>query len=178
VTEGAQSMEQLIESLLRYAQSENELSLTRVNVNAVIDGIVKSLDPLIRETKATITTEALPEVQADPVRVLQLFQNLIVNAINYRSSRPVRIRISAEAAGSDYRFAVSDNGVGIPREHFDRIFLPLQRLESKNVPGTGIGLALCRKIVERHGGRIWVESIVGEGSTFLFTLPIRGKLQG
>jgi PAS domain S-box-containing protein len=172
VTEGSESMEQLIDSLLRYAESGNELSTTRVNVNAVIDGLLRRLDPVIRETSATVTVDTLPEVQADPMRLLQLIQNLIVNAINYRGSEPPRIRISAEASGNYYRFAVADNGMGIPREHSERIFLPLQRLESKNVPGTGIGLALCRKIVERHGGRIWVESVVGEGSTFLFTLPI------
>ena len=172
VTEGADSMEQLIESLLRYAESGNELSTTRVNVNAVIDGLLKRLAPLIRETGATITTDTLPEIQADPVRLLQLFQNLIVNAINYRGGERPHIRISAEVAGNYFRFAVADNGVGIPREHFERIFLPLQRLESTNVPGTGIGLALCRRIVERHGGRIWVESVVGDGSTFLFTWPV------
>ena len=172
VTEGADSMEQLIESLLRYAESGNELSTTRVNVNAVIDGLLKRLAPLIRETGATITTDTLPEIQADPVRLLQLFQNLIVNAINYRGGERPHIRISAEVAGNYFRFAVADNGVGIPREHFERIFLPLQRLESTNVPGTGIGMALCRRIVERHGGRIWVESVVGDGSTFLFTWPV------
>jgi light-regulated signal transduction histidine kinase (bacteriophytochrome) len=173
VTDGAASMEQLIDSLLRYAESENDLSVTRVNVNAVIDGIVHRLGPLIEETRAVVTVDTLPEVQADPVRVLQLFQNLIVNAINYRRNDPPRIHISAEATGSEHRFAVRDNGVGIPREHFEQIFMPLQRLHSKSVPGTGIGLALCRKIVERHGGRIGVESAVGKGSTFFFTLPAR-----
>jgi signal transduction histidine kinase len=112
-------------------------------------------------------------VPADPVRLLQVFQNLIVNAINYSGSAAPRIEISAESSDSEYRFAVSDNGIGIAREHFERIFTPLKRLHGKDVPGSGIGLALCRKIVEGHGGRIWVESRVGKGSTFFFTLPLR-----
>ena len=171
VIEGAMSMEQLIDSLLAYANSGEELSATRLNVNAVIDGLLHRLEPLIRETKTTITTDRLPQVQADPVRLLQVFQNLVVNAIHYRGSESPRIHISGEVSGDEYRFAVTDNGAGIRREDFERIFLPLQRLQSRGVPGTGIGLALARKIVERHGGRIWVESTVGKGSTFFFTLP-------
>jgi PAS domain S-box-containing protein len=171
VTEGSESMEHLIESLLHYAESGDELSVSRVSVSAVIDGLLHTLDPLIRETNARVTTDTMPEVQADPVRLLQLFQNLIVNAINYRGSEPPQIHISVEASGGEYRFAVADNGIGIAREHFEHIFAPLKRLQSKKVKGSGLGLALCRKIVERHGGRIWVESVVGKGSTFFFTLP-------
>jgi PAS domain S-box-containing protein len=173
VTDGASNMEQLIESLLRYAESGEELAIRPVNVNAVIDGILHSLEPLVRETNATVTHKVLPEVKADPVRLLQVFQNLIVNAINYSGDAPPQIQISAESSGIEHRFAVSDNGIGIAREHFERIFAPLKRLHGKDVPGSGIGLALCRKIVEGHGGRIWVESRVGNGSTFFFTLPVR-----
>lgn len=171
VIEGTKSMEQLIDSLLAYANSGDEVAATRVNVNAVMDGLLHRLEPLIRETQAKITTDPLPHVKADPVRLLQVFQNLIVNAINYRGSETPRIHISGEVSGDEYRFSVTDNGAGIRREDFDRIFMPLQRLQSRSVPGTGIGLALSRKIVERHGGRIWVESTVGKGSTFFFTLP-------
>jgi light-regulated signal transduction histidine kinase (bacteriophytochrome) len=124
VNQGAESMEKLIVSLLRYAESEDELSTRRVNVNALIDGLLERLEPLIRETGATVTTDLLPEVQADPVRLLQLFQNLIVNAINYRSSEARRVHISAKQSGDEYRFAVSDNGIGIAREDFERIFAP------------------------------------------------------
>jgi PAS domain S-box-containing protein len=173
VTDGASNMENLIESLLRYAESGEELAIRPVNVNAIIDGILHRLEPLMRETNATVTRKVLPEVQADPVRLLQVFQNLIVNAINYSGDAPPRIEISAESSDSEYRFAVSDNGIGIAREHFERIFSPLKRLHGKDVPGSGIGLALCRKIVEGHGGHIWVESRVGMGSTFFFTLPVR-----
>jgi PAS domain S-box-containing protein len=172
VADGAKHMDQLIEALLHYAESGEELAHERVNVNALIDGLLHTLAPLIQETEAKITSAALPDnIQADPVRLLQLLQNLVVNAIKYRASEPPRINISAESAGSEYRFAVSDNGIGIAPEHCERIFIPLQRLHGKEVPGTGLGLALCRKIVESHGGRIWVESRVGRGSTFFFTLP-------
>ncbi|HVW07010.1 MAG TPA: PAS domain-containing protein [Bryobacteraceae bacterium] len=171
VTEGAQSMEQLIESLLHYAESGGELSLTRVNISAVIAGLLHRLEPLVRETGATIVTEALPEVYADPVRLLQVFQNLIVNAINYRSSEAPRIRIFSETRPEEYLLGVSDNGVGISREYLEQIFVPLKRLHSKAVAGHGLGLALCKKIVESHRGRIWAESTQGSGSTFFFTLP-------
>jgi light-regulated signal transduction histidine kinase (bacteriophytochrome) len=171
VSDGAAHMDQLIESLLRYAESGEQLSLQHVNVNAVVDGLLRRLEPLVRESGATITRDLLPEVEADPVRLLQVFQNLLVNAINYRGSEQPRIQISAVALGSEFRFEVADNGIGIGREHFELIFAPLKRLESKKVRGSGLGLALCRKIVEMHGGRMWLESIVGKGSRFFFTLP-------
>lgn len=171
ITDGAENMEQLIDSLLRYAESD-KLSVGEVSVGAVIDGILHRLDPLIRETNAMVITDELPEVQADPVRLLQVFQNLIMNAINYRGADPPRIHISAQVCADEYRFAVADNGIGIEHENLERIFMPLTRLNPRSVKGSGIGLALCRKIVERHGGRIWVESQAGKGSTFFFTLPI------
>jgi PAS domain S-box-containing protein len=174
VSDGAAHMDQLIESLLSYAESGEQLSLQHVNVNVVVDGLLRRLEPLVRESGAAITRDSLPEVEADPVRLLQVFQNLIVNAIDYRKSEQPRIKISAVALDSEFRFEVADNGVGIGREHFELIFAPLKRLESKKVRGSGLGLALCRKIVEMHGGRMWLESIVGRGSTFFFTLPKGG----
>jgi PAS domain S-box-containing protein len=173
VTDGAKHMEQLIESLLHYAEAGEELTMQSVNVNAVIDGILQRLAPLIQESGASVTRGVLPEVQADPVRLLQVFQNLIVNAINYRGTEPVKVQISVESSAVEHRFAVADNGIGIAREHLETVFAPLKRLHTKQVSGSGIGLALCRKIVERHGGRMWVESRVGEGSTFYFTLPVK-----
>lgn len=177
VLQGARNMQLLIDSLLRYATSEQDFPATDVNLNAVIEGLIRSLDPIIQETDATITVDPLPTLRADPVRLLQLFQNLVMNALNYRGNEPPRIRISVEESSKEHRFAVTDNGIGIAREHFDRIFLPLQRLHSRT-PGTGIGLAICRRIVESHGGRIWVESTVGKGTTFFFTLPIHNSLPG
>lgn len=172
VREGAEQMEQLIESLLRYAESGEGLNLRPVNVNAFLDLLVHRLEPLIRQTKTTITRDALPEVDADPVRLLQLFQNLIVNAINHRGIDPPRIHISCEVSREEYRFAIADNGIGIATENFESIFMPLKRLHGKEIPGSGIGLALSRRIIELHGGRIWFESHIGKGSTFVFTLPM------
>jgi len=171
IMDAARHMEELIESLLRYAESGQELALQKVNVNAVIDGLLHRLSPLIQQSGVSITRDILPEVQADPVLLLQVFQNLVVNAINYRGVEPAHIHISAQSSPAEDRFAVSDNGIGVAREHRESIFAPLTRLHSKQVPGSGIGLALCRKIVERHGGRIWVDSRLASGSTFFFTLP-------
>lgn len=173
VKEGAEHMERLIESLLRYAESGEGLDLRRVNVNTVLDQLVRTLEPLIQQSKTTITRDTLPSVvEADPVRLQQVFQNLVVNAIKYRGIDSPRIHVSGEISGEEYRFAVADNGIGIARRHFERIFMPLKRLHGEEIPGSGIGLALSRRIIELHGGRIWVESHVGKGSTFVFTLPM------
>jgi light-regulated signal transduction histidine kinase (bacteriophytochrome) len=115
VTQGAETMEKLIVSPLRYAESEDELSTSRVSVNALIYGLLERLEPLIREAGATVTTDLLPAVQADPVRLLQLFQNLIVNAVNYWSSEAPRVYLSAKPSGDEYRFALSDNDIGVAK---------------------------------------------------------------
>jgi two-component system sensor histidine kinase/response regulator len=124
------------------------------------------------ESSAELTHKTLPTVIGDPVQLLQLLQNLVGNAIKYvRVGVKPRIVISAEKKGAEYHFAVKDNGLGIDPKNFERIFAPLKRLHGQEIPGTGIGLAVCKKIVERHGGRIWVTSEQGNGSTFYFTLP-------
>ena len=171
ISDAAKHMDQLIASLLHYAESGQELALQKVNVNAVMDALLQRLAPLIQESGTSVRRDVLPDVQADPVLLLQVFQNLLVNAINYRGNQPAQIKISAVSSATEDCFAVSDNGIGIAREHRESIFAPLKRLHAKQVSGSGIGLAVCRKIVERHGGRIWVESTVGRGSTFFFTLP-------
>jgi light-regulated signal transduction histidine kinase (bacteriophytochrome) len=127
----------------------------------------------IQEAGATVSHGDLPTVLADPTQMAQLFQNLIGNAIKFRNrQRPCQVHVGAKREAGNWVFSVRDNGIGIPKEHFDRIFVIFQRLHrQEEYSGTGIGLAVCKRIVEHHGGRIWVESTPGEGSTFRFTIP-------
>ena len=173
IEQAADRMERLIESLLRYAQAgHGQLERKRVHVDPIIESVRLTLAPLIATTRAQIVCKALPAVEADPVLLEQVFQNLIANAIQYhrREETPV-VEISGERLGDEWQFAVKDNGEGIPRDYQDGIFEPLKRLHGDESAGTGLGLALCRTIVARHGGRIWVESEgAGRGSIFRFTL--------
>jgi light-regulated signal transduction histidine kinase (bacteriophytochrome) len=133
----------------------------------------------IEESGAEVTAGPLPTVIGDEIQLVQVFQNLISNAIKFRSERPIRVQVGAERAEGEWQFWVRDNGIGIEPEYAERLFLLFQRLHrGKEYPGTGIGLAICKKIVERHGGRIWVESEPGKGSTFYFALPAQGEIGG
>jgi light-regulated signal transduction histidine kinase (bacteriophytochrome) len=126
----------------------------------------------MREAGAEVTHDALPLVRSDASGLTQVFQNLVGNAIKFHGSEPPRIHVSALLEDEAWRLSVKDNGIGIRREYFDRIFTVFQRLHTRNeYPGTGIGLAICKKVIERHGGRIWLESEPGHGSTFHFTIP-------
>jgi light-regulated signal transduction histidine kinase (bacteriophytochrome) len=127
---------------------------------------------MIAESEASVDSGPLPRLGMDTTSLIQLLQNLVANAIRYRSAAPPRISISAAREAEYWHFRCSDNGVGIPSQYYERIFEPFKRLHGQEIPGSGIGLALCRKIVERYGGHIWVESTVGKGSTFHFTLPV------
>ena len=121
-----------------------------------------------------MTHDPLPTVMADERQILHLLQNLLSNAIKFRGPEPPRVHLSAERRDSDWLFSVRDNGIGIDPQYAERIFVIFQRLHTNaEYPGTGIGLSLCKKIVERHGGRIWMESQLGQGATFFFTLPAR-----
>jgi PAS domain S-box-containing protein len=176
IVEGAERMNHLINDLLQYARVGTSLKpLVPVDVNVIIEKTLANLAFEIQESNAVITVDPLPAVSADSTQLIQLFQNLVGNAIKYRSNTP-RIHISAERKNGEWLFLVSDNGIGIDPRQFDRIFQLFQRLHAiDEYSGTGIGLATCKKIVERLGGRIWVESMPGEGSTFFFTLPATGQ---
>jgi light-regulated signal transduction histidine kinase (bacteriophytochrome) len=133
---------------------------------------LKDLRTSIQESEALVTHETLPSIMAEKSQMIMLLQNLIGNAIKYRDVASPRIHVSVERKGKEWIFSVKDDGIGIPKDSQDRIFQMFQRLHSRQeYEGTGIGLAICRRIVERHGGRIWVESEEGKGSTFFFTIP-------
>jgi chemotaxis family two-component system sensor kinase Cph1 len=148
--------------------------LARVNSYLALD----NLETAIQENQAGITHDPLPTVMADPTQMVQLFQNLVGNAIKYHGAEAPRVHISVVSHPAEWVFAVRDQGIGIDPQHHERIFVLFQRLHNRSeYPGTGIGLAVCKRIVERHGGRIWVESQRGQGSTFFFTMPVRGAAQ-
>jgi signal transduction histidine kinase len=180
IEQATSGMERLIESLLRYAQAgQGQLNRQRVLVDGIIESVRMTLAPLITETGATIICKPLPAVEADPVLLEQLLQNLIVNALRYhRPEEAPVIEISGSVSGEVWQFAVKDNGQGIPLNYHDHVFEPLKRLHASETPGTGLGLALCRTITARHGGRIWVESEgAGCGATFRFTLSAASAAQ-
>ena len=142
-----------------------------IDAEVVLDGVLLSLDADIRKSGAQITHDALPKITFDFQRLTQLFRQLIANAIKFHGPEPPRIHIAAQSAGDEVVFSVSDNGTGIEPRYREQIFGIFQRLHGREYPGTGIGLALCKRIVEQQGGRIWVESEAGQGATFKFSLP-------
>ena len=173
ITQGVARMETLLSDILTYSLvgAPEEHPPVPVDCNEVLAKTLQNLHASIVESGAVITHDSLPTVRASAMHLSQLFQNLLSNAIKYRSSRPPRIHIRVVRLQNDWRFSVVDNGIGIESQYFQKIFGVFKRLHGKTVPGTGIGLAICAKVVERYGGRIWVESYPGEGSTFHFTLP-------
>ncbi len=174
VVDGAKRMQILINDLLAYSRvGTRGRELAPVACQAALDAARENLELAVAESGAVITHDPLPTVKADPMQLTQVFQNLISNAIRFRRPQtPPRIHVSAERQDSLWRLSVRDNGIGIEPQYFDRIFIIFQRLHDREqYPGTGIGLAICKKIVERHGGSMWVESEPGAGSTFHFTLP-------
>ncbi|MGE5492527.1 MAG: ATP-binding protein [Actinomycetota bacterium] len=177
VLDNTKRLQVLIQGLLAYTRLEAQgLPHDPVKLQEVVEQVTASLDVLIRERSAHVQICPLPTLSVDRIQIAQVFQNLIENGIKYNQSRAPRIAIAAERLGDEWVFSVTDNGIGIDPKHYERIFDIFRRLHSYHqVPGSGIGLALCRRIVERHGGRIWVESRPGEGSTFYFTLPIQNQ---
>jgi len=172
--DGAKRMQALINDLLAYSRIGTKARpFEPTDCNAVVKTALAQLRIAIDESGAEVVVGALPTVPGDATQLLQLFQNLIGNAIKFRGGgRPPKVDVSAEAHADGWCFAVRDNGIGIAPEYFERIFVLFQRLHGRTeYAGTGIGLAICKKIVERHGGRIWVESTPGEGAVFRFTTP-------
>ncbi|HTI68611.1 MAG TPA: ATP-binding protein, partial [Candidatus Limnocylindria bacterium] len=171
--DGSQRMQTLIHDLLALSRvGSRGGKLTPVDSQAACQQAVKNLAIAVAESGAVIRFDKLPLVLADQTQLVQLFQNLIGNAMKYRGAREPRIEVTAGRTGDFWEFIVQDNGIGIESQYFERIFGVFQRLHTRlEYPGTGIGLAICKKIAERHGGRIWVESTPGVGTTMHFTLP-------
>jgi light-regulated signal transduction histidine kinase (bacteriophytochrome) len=173
-------MQQLINDLLAYSRVGNRpYKLKLTDCGAVLKTVVRNLAMAIEEKRTVITQEVLPSIRADGPRLEQLFQNLIGNAIKFHGGDSPRVHVAVEKKGNEWVFSVTDNGIGIAPGDSQRIFDIFQRLHRKEeYPGTGMGLAICKKIVERHGGRIWVESQCGKGSSFCFTIPEDGGITG
>lgn len=173
IVDGAKRMQQLINDLLAFSRAG---AISKPFENIDMESVLKiaelNLELAIKESKAKITWEPLPVIKADEAQMVQIFQNLIDNAIKFRGKEPPVIHISAKQEESDWIFWVKDNGIGIDPRYFDRIFLIFQRLHNRNkYPGTGMGLAIVKRIVESYGGRVWIESELQKGSTFYFTIP-------
>lgn len=172
VIEGATRMHLLLSDLLAYLQVDmREQEFTATDCEAVLETALSGLQQVIRDTRATVTHDPLPTVRANAIRLSLVFQNLIDNALKFCDSAPPRVHIWAEPRRSAWLFAVRDNGIGIEPQYAERIFAMFERLHTHaEYPGTGMGLTLCKKIVEQHGGRIWMESTPGKGSSFFFTV--------
>jgi signal transduction histidine kinase len=171
--DGVTRMQSQIQDLLNYSRlGKKELDFESTDCSAVLVRALVDLKVAIEESGATVTNDPLPPVTADGNQLVQLFQNLIGNAVKFRNHEPPRIHVAAKRNGKEWIFSVRDNGIGFEPQFSERIFVIFQRLHAKGVhPGTGIGLAVCKKIVEHHGGRIWAEAEPGQGATFYFTIP-------
>ena len=172
ITGGVARMDEMISDLLAYARAgRQDAPREEVDLTALVRGTIATLDVAIKEAGAEVTLEPLPTITGDPRGLNQLFQNLIANAIKFAGDEPPRVRIWAAEVPGAWRFSIRDNGIGISPGDAERIFGMFTRLHStERYPGTGVGLAVCQRIVEAHGGRIWVEAPPGGGSQFMFTI--------
>jgi len=179
IVAGAERMQVLINDLLTYSRVDTRgESFEPIDSEAAFDQAIANLRVAIEKGEAVITHDPLPPLIADNSQIVQLFQNLLGNAIKFHGKEPPRIHVSARQENNEWVFSFRDNGIGIAPEYFDRVFVIFQRLHSREeYPGTGTGLAICKRIVERHGGRIWVESELNKGSTFYFAIPPAGDKQ-
>jgi light-regulated signal transduction histidine kinase (bacteriophytochrome) len=173
IVDGVERMSSLIHDLLQYSSTggSNTLPTEPASTEAALAEVLFALSASVRASGAAVTYDRLPSVWVEKHALITLLQNLIGNAIKYRGERPPRIHVSAEPKNGNWQFSVRDNGIGIPAEYRERIFGIFKRLHGKEIPGTGIGLAICQRIVQWHGGEIWVDSQPGAGSQFYFTLP-------
>ena len=171
--DGSTRMKALINDLLAYSRVKTgEQDFARFDTKAALEQAVTNLQISIAETGAQITYALLPNILGNEAQFVQLFQNLLSNAIKFHGEEPPKIEVKAERSGTVWKFSLKDNGIGIEPQYVERIFIIFQRLHTKDrYPGTGIGLAICKKVVEHHGGRIWAESTPGTGTTFWFTIP-------
>ncbi|MCX6917313.1 MAG: PAS domain S-box protein, partial [Verrucomicrobia bacterium] len=171
--DGAARMQTLIDDLLAYSRvGARSKPLETIASSSPLDKARRNLAARIKETAAVITNDELPTVRADPAQLLLVFQNLLSNALKFHRADSPSVHVAAQDRGSEWMFSVKDNGIGIEPQHAERIFVIFQRLHTREeYPGTGIGLAICKRIVERHGGKIWLESEPGKGATFFFTIP-------
>ena len=178
VVEGVTRMQRLINDLLAYSRVNTRgADFADVDLEAVFADATANLAAAIADAKAEVTHEPLPRIRGDANQLGSVLQNLLSNAIKFRDGeRPCRIHVSARRDGGKWVIAVRDNGIGIDRAYFERVFVIFQRLHPREqYPGTGIGLSIAKKIVERHGGAIWIESAVDQGTTVSFSLPDRGR---
>lgn len=173
--DGAFRMQRLINDLLSYSLvGAQQKKVKPTDCHSVLGQVIAGLSDEIEQNNVIITNDDLPTVMADASQIQELFKNLVGNAIKFRSEDAPRVHISAKQDRNKWLFSVQDNGLGIDPKYKDKIFMIFQRLHSKEeYPGTGIGLAICKRIVERHGGKIWFDSNAGKGSTFYFTLPVK-----
>jgi light-regulated signal transduction histidine kinase (bacteriophytochrome) len=172
--DGATRMQKLITDLLHYSRvGRDGRELVPVDCRTVVEQALANLEIVIRESGARVTTDELPTLAGDASPLTQLFQNRLGNALKFRAGAAPEVHVGVERRDGQVVFSVHDNGIGFDRKYAEKIFVIFQRLHGRSAhyPGTGIGLAVCKRIVERHGGRIWAESTPGEGATFYFTIP-------
>jgi light-regulated signal transduction histidine kinase (bacteriophytochrome) len=168
-------MQSLVQDLLAFSRVGRQgRAPASTDCNAVLEASLKNLEAALQESGAVVEHTQLPLVMVDSSQLVQVFQNLIGNAIKFRGAETPLIRVDAEAKRKEWVFSVTDNGIGIEPEHAESVFVIFRRLHTHaEYPGSGIGLSICKKIIEQHGGRIWIESQLGHGSSFKFTLPKR-----
>ena len=173
ILEAAGRMERFLTDLVNYSQYLRQIDspLVTVDPEGVLQGVLLTLDARIQKCSAKITHDELPKVQFDLTSMGQLFQQLVSNSLLFHGAEPPQVHISSRQSDTETIFAIRDNGMGIDARYHTQIFDPFRRLHGREFPGSGLGLAVCKRIVERQGGRIWVESEVGRGSVFQFTVP-------